>query len=135
MAESYHHSDPQKGDKSIPGNYRPISMTSIICKIMESLVRDKLIEYMERHDLFSTYQHEFPPHGHCRTNLLVCVEKWAEMLEANDCVNVVYTDFTKAFDSFPHQRLLLKLKNSVVTARTLAWIKAFLSNRQQQVRG
>ena len=124
----------KKGDKSIPGNYRPISMTSIICKIMESLVRDKLIEHMERNDLFSNSQHGFVPRGDCTTNLLVCVEKWAEILEANDCVDVVYTDFAKAFDSVPHQRLLLKLKNSGVTGRTLAWIKSFLSNREQRVR-
>ena len=53
----------KKGDKSVPGNYRPISITSIICKIMESLVRDKLVEHMERNNLFSTFQHGFVPLG------------------------------------------------------------------------
>ena len=124
----------KKGDKSLPGNYRPISMTSILCKIMESLVRDNLVEHMERNGLFSAFQHGFVPLGDCLTNLLVCIEKWVEILEANDCVDVVYTDFSKAFDSVPHQRLLRKLKNNGIIGRTLAWIESFLSNRQQQVR-
>ena len=124
----------KKGDKSLPGNYRPVSMTSIICKIMESLVRDQLVEHMERNNKFSAFQHGFVPLGDCSTNLLICVEKWVEILESNDCVDVVYTDFSKAFDSVPHQRLLRKLKNNGVTGGVLAWIAAFLNNRHQQVR-
>ena len=124
----------KKGDKSLPGNYRPISMTSIICKIMESLVRDQLVEHMERNNKFSVSQHGFVPLGDCSTNLLVCVEKWIEILESNDCVDVLYTDFSKAFDSVPHQRLLRKLKKNGVTGKLLAWIAAFLNNRHQQVR-
>ena len=101
---------------------------------MESLVRDQLVEHMERNNKFSVNQHGFVPLGDCSTNLLICVEKWIEILESNDCVDVVYTDFSKAFDSVPHQRLLRKLKKKGVTGKLLAWIAAFLNNRHQQVR-
>ena len=56
------------------------------------------------------------------------------MLESDDTIDVIYTDFAKAFDSVPHQRLLMKLKNNGVIGKILAWIEAFLSDRQQCVR-
>ena len=124
----------KKGDKGLPENYRPVSITSIICKIMESLVRDKLVEHMSENDLFSKHQHGFVPLLNCVTNLLVCMEKWSEILENNDTVDVIYTDFAKAFDSVPHQRLLVKLKGVGISENVLNWIKAFLSNRFQCVR-
>ena len=124
----------KKGNKSLPGNYRPISITSIICKIMESLVRDELVEHMIQNNLFSDKQHGFVPLRNCITNLLLCMEQWIKILESGDTVDVIYTDFAKAFDSVPHQRLLKKLKNNGVIGRTLAWIEAFLSDRKQCVR-
>ena len=83
-------------------------MTSIICKLMESIVRDEIVEHMIRNDLFSKLQHGFVPHRDCMTNLLTCIELWTEKLESGDAVDVIYTDFSKAFDSVPHQRLLKK---------------------------
>ena len=124
----------KKGDKGLPENYRPVSITSIICKIMESLVRDKMVEHMCENNLFSKYQHGFVPLLNCMTNLLTCMEQWSEILESNNAVDVIYTDFAKAFDSVPHKRLLMKLKGVGITGNTLNWIKAFLSNRSQCVR-
>lgn len=124
----------KKGDKSLPENYRPISITSIICRIMESLIRDYLVEHMTQNNLFSAYQHGFVPSKNCFTNLIECMEKWSEILESGDSVDIIYTDFAKAFDSVPHQRLLRKMKNNGITGKTLDWIKAFLSNRKQCVK-
>lgn len=124
----------KKGEKGIADNYRPVSMTSIICKLMESIVRDKLVEHMIKNDIFSKNQHGFVPLRDCMTNLLICMEKWSEFLEMGESVDVIYTDFAKAFDSVPHQRLIRKLENIGVTGNTLAWIKSFLSNRLQCVR-
>ena len=124
----------KKGDKSLAGNYRPISITSILCKIMESLVRDELVNHMVKNNLISSKQHGFVPLGNCITNLLSCIEEWVKILESGDTVDVIYTDFAKAFDSVPHQRLLKKLKNNGIIGKTLAWIEAFLSDREQCVR-
>ena len=101
----------KKGEKGIADNYRPVSMTSIICKLMESIVRDKLVEHMVANELFSEYQHGFVPLRDCMTNLLSCMEKWSEFLESGEYVDVIYTDFAKAFDSVPHEPLLKKLEN------------------------
>ena len=124
----------KKGEKGIADNYRPVSMTSIICKIMESLVRDKLVEHMVSNNLFSDSQHGFVPMRDCMTNLLTCIEKWSEYLEHGESVDVIYTDFAKAFDSVPHQRLLLKIRHLGICGNVLGWIRAFLSNRYQCVR-
>ena len=124
----------KKGDKGLPENYRPVSITSIICKLMESLVRDRLVEHMSKNNLFSEQQHGFVPLRNCMTNLLTCMEKWSEILENDDTIDVIYTDFAKAFDSVPHQRLLKKLKGMGIIGNTLSWIQGFLSNRSQCVR-
>ena len=124
----------KKGEKGLPSNYRPISITSILCKIMESLVRDKLVEHLVQNNLISKFQHGFVPFGNCMTNLVTCLEKWSNILECNDSVDVIYTDFAKAFDSVPHQRLIRKLKSMGVIGQTLTWIESFLSNRVQRVR-
>ena len=124
----------KKGKKNLPENYRPVSITSIICKLMESIVRDRVVEHMERNHLFSKKQHGFVPRRNCMTNLLVCMEKWTEILDDGDAIDVIYTDFSKAFDSVPHQRLLKKLENLGIIGNTLGWIEEFLSNRVQRVR-
>ena len=62
------------------------------------------------------------------------MEKWSEYLEWEDSVDVIYTDFSKAFDSVPHQRLLKKLENLGVSGNVFEWIRSFLSNRSQCVR-
>ena len=124
----------KKGDKTTAGNYRPISITSILCKIMESLVRDELVNHMVKNNLISSKQHGFVPLGNCITNLLSCIEEWIKILESGDTVDVIYTDFAKAFDSVPHQRLLKKLRINGIIGKTTAWIKAFLSDREQCVR-
>ena len=71
MDRSMHNSDTQKGPKNLSENYRPVSITSIICKLMESIIRDKIVIHMERNNLFSQMQHGFVPLRNCMTNLLM----------------------------------------------------------------
>lgn len=124
----------KKEEKYLPSNYLPISLTSILCKLMESIVKDNIVQHMLENNLFSTSQHGFILSKNCMTNLLLCMEKWTEILENGDAVDVIYTDFSKAFDSVPHQRLLKKLKNLGIVGKTLKWVEAFISNRRQRVR-
>ena len=124
----------KKGDKNSPNNYRPVSITSIICKLMESIVRDEIVDHMVKYNLFSKQQHGFVPFRDCMTNLVTCLELWTEMIEEGDAIDVIYTDFSKAFDSVPHQRLLRKMKSLGIIGDTLGWVKGFLSNRRQRVR-
>ena len=101
----------KKGTKSSPNNYRPVSITSIISKVMESIVRDAILSHMIKDNILSDPQHGFVPGRDCMTQMLLCLEDWTTMLEENEVFDVIYTDFAKAFDSVAHQRLLVKLES------------------------
>jgi len=88
----------KKEAKYICGNYLPVSRTSIICKLMKSIVRDQIVEHMSKNNLFSSKQHGFVPDRNCMTNLLTCMEMWTQMIEEGLLIDIIYTDFAKAFD-------------------------------------
>ena len=123
----------KKGLKSAYENYRPVSMTSIICKLMESIVRDQIVGYMMENNLISKNQHGFVPDRNCMSNLLTCLEHWSQMVEEGSPIDVVYTDFAKAFDRVPHKRLIQKMQSLGIVGNTLNWVKAFLTGRRQRV--
>ena len=115
-------------------NYRPVSLTSVLCMLMESIIRDKLLEHMRKNDIISNKQHGFVPFGSCMSNLLICIEMWSEILEANCSIDVIYTDFAKAFDRVSHAKLLQKIKSVGIVGNTCVWIRSFLKDRSQKVR-
>ena len=123
----------KKGDKQNPGNYRPVSLTSVPCKVLEALIRDALMQHLVTHDLLSEHQHGFRPRRSCSTQLIETIDAWTKMLDDNTPVDAVYLDFRKAFDSVPHRRLLNKLRSYGVSGKLLSWIESFLSERTQQV--
>lgn len=123
----------KKGKKLDPGNYRPVSLTSMICKIMESIIRDKFVNHLISEDLIAASQHGFVPKRSCITNLIATIDKWTKALDNSQVVDSIYLDFSKAFDKVPHQRLLVKLKSLGIDGPCLNWIESFLSQRRQRV--
>ena len=123
----------KKGKKTDPGNYRPVSLTSVISKIMESIVRDEIVSHLMKNNLITDAQHGFVPGRDCMTQLLECIEDWTRRLESSKAFDVIYTDFSKAFDSVPHERLFLKLEAMGIKGDVLYWIKSFLRGRTQCV--
>jgi len=124
----------KKGTRSDPGNYRPVSLTCIACKILESIVRDVLVTYMNDNNLYSDCQHGFRQHRSCMTQLLEVMEDFTNMIDDKSPIDVIYLDFRKAFDTVPHERLLLKLRSYGITGNVLDWIRTFLSGRSQRVK-
>ena len=100
---------------------------------MESIIRDAIVSHMMKHDIISEAQHGFVPGRNCLSHLLICMEDWTSMLEKRKAFDVIYTDFSKAFDSVPHQRLHMKLHNIGIRGYILKWIKSFLTGRIQWV--
>lgn len=123
----------KKGSKMDPGNYRPVSLTSVVCKIMEKNVRAAILEHMKRHNLLSSSQFGFRNHRSTILQLLTVLDDWTEALDTNSQVDAVYFDFAKAFDTVPHKRLLTKLKSYGITGNIYSWIENFLANRKQRV--
>ena len=123
----------KKGSTSDPGNYRPVSLTSCVCKIMESIIRDHILKHLNENELLSDVQYGFRSKRSCSLQLLDCMERWSQILDNGNSFDVLYLDFSKAFDRVPHQRLLIKLRHLGINDKVLNWIDSFLSDRKQRV--
>lgn len=124
----------KKGRKDLVENYRPISLTCIICKVLESLIRDKIMEYFMSNNLFSVHQFGFIKGRSVVLQLLNIIDDWVNVLDNGGQVDIIYTDFEKAFDKVPHRRLLSKLNAYGIANNVILWINSFLCNRTQRVR-
>ena len=124
----------KKGSRSVASNYRPVSLTSILCKTLEKIVVRHIIQHLKSNNLQAKQQHGFTPKKSITTNLLEALNVWTEALMHNIPVDVLYLDYAKAFDTVPHQRLIDQVASFGIGGKVLSWIKAFLSNRQQKVK-
>ena len=115
------------------GNYRPVSLTSIACKILESFIRDAIIRYMRETGLISRKQFGFLTGRSTVLQLLKVIDSWTEILVRGGCVDVIYCDFMKAFDTVPHRRLINVLEYYGIDDPILSWINDFLTDRRQKV--
>ena len=123
----------KKGDRTDPSNYRPISLTSQVCKVLESIVRTHILKHLDTNNILRDEQHGFRERRSCLTNLLEMMEYWTEILNEGDGIDVAYLDFRKAFDLVSHKHLLYKMSRYGITNQTLNWIGAFLHQRSQKV--
>ena len=112
----------------------PISLTSVIYKILESVIRDSIIKHFNDNTLFNDRQYGFIKGKSTVTQLLNIMDKWTEYLEKGGQVDVIYTDLEKAFDKVPHKSLISKLKLYNIDKNIINWINSFLTNRYQRVR-
>ena len=87
-------------------NYRPVSLNSIFCKVMEGLVREVMIQYLLSNSLLAPQQHGFMRKKACVTNLLETMDSITTELANRRPVDLLYLDFSKVFDTVPHKRLL-----------------------------
>ena len=123
----------KKNNKSLPQNYRPISLTSHIIKIYERILRARLIKHLETNKLISKHQHGFREFRSTLTQLLQHIDSILEILESSGNADILYLDMAKAFDKVSHKILLSKLTNMKVTGKVHAWITEFLTKRSQEV--
>ncbi len=124
----------KKGDKSSPGNYRPISLTSVVCKQLEHVVVSQIHKFCAEHRLLYDRQHGFRSGRSCDTALASLIHDWASILDSGrSSIDCVLLDFSKAFDTVPHRRLIHKVKALGVHPKICRWIRNFLSGRLQRV--
>ena len=123
----------KKGDRNKPGNYRPISLTSVVGKLLESIIRDKIVEFLESNNLIKDSQHGFRQKRSCLSNLLTFYNDLFTEYDNSRSLDVVYLDFQKAFDKVPHSKLLVKIKQLGITGQLHKWIENWLSERKQRV--
>ena len=121
----------KKGSRNKSENYRSTSLTSVVCKLLEMLIRHHMVEFLVKHKLINTSQHEFLKARSCLTNFFCFLEEITKWVDGGSPVDVVYLDFQKAFDKLPHQRLLLKLRAHDIGNDVIDWIEKWLTHRRQ----
>ena len=123
----------EKGDKQLTNNYRPISLTCIVIKIMERIIHCQLVCALDSYNLLNDCQFGFRRNRSTISLLLQAVHDWAGSLERRNSTHCLFLDLAKAFDSVSHSRLLLKLEALGITDDILKWLKSFLTARRQRV--
>ena len=123
----------KKGDRSQPVNYRPISLTCVLCKVLEHIVSSSMVKHFTNHGILYDLQHGFREKRSCVTQLVMLVNDLVNTVYNKNQVDLVLLDFSKAFDKVNHEKVLLKIQHYGVRGNTLRWVKNFLENRSQSV--
>ena len=123
----------KKGDKTQAVNYRPISLTSHLIKIFERVMRNHLVKYLEDQNLLPDSQHGFRKGRSCLTQLIEHVDSVLKALNDGNEADVIYLDYSKAFDKVDHKILLRKMQLYGISGKVLKWIETFLTHRKQTV--
>jgi hypothetical protein len=123
----------KKGARGDPGNYRPVSLTSVPCKLLEGLIKDKIMDHLIGNKLIKNSQHRFLPGRSCTTNLTVFLDNVTKINDNGKAADIFYLDFAKAFAKVPRERLLVKMQAKGITGKILRWVRNWLENRTQRV--
>ena len=114
-------------------NYRPISLISILAKVMERLVYKHIYNYLIDNNLITSHQSGFTPGDSAVNQLLYITNEFGRALDEGKEVRVVFCDISKAFDRVWHKGLLRKLESIGIRGSLLSWVKNYLSERKQRV--
>jgi len=122
-----------KDEKEDSGNYRPVSLTSIPGKVMEQLILEVINKQVEEKKVIRSSQHGFTKRKSCLTNLIAFYDGMSGWVDEGRRVDVVYLDFSKAFDIVSHNILLGKLRKCGLDEWSVKWIENWLNGRTQRV--
>ena len=114
-------------------NYRPVSLISVSCKLLEHIICKHMLNHLEKNKILTNLNHGFRSGYSCETQLLVTLD---ELLHFNDKglqTDIAILDFSKTLDTVPHEELLCKLENYGITGSLHDWLRTFLSKRHMQI--
>ena len=123
----------KKGKKADPLNYRPVSLTSVCCKVMERLLHGHMMDYLECGGLLSDKQFGFRSGRSTEDQLLLAYSDVIGRVDVGGAVDMVYLDFSKAFDLVSHSVLLTKLRRLGFEGGVVRWVESFISGREMWV--
>ena len=123
----------KKGSKSDVGNYRPISLSSVLCKLCEHNRHSTILTHLTNHKILSDAQHGIRKRRSCDVQLLLALNDFARGVFDKSQADIIFLDFSMAFVKASHHGLLKKVYYYDIGGHTFKWIENFLTNRSQQV--
>ena len=123
----------KKGPKQEARNYRPISLTSVTCKILEHILFSQIMRHYTHHSFIPKTQHGFQKGLSCDTQLVTTIEQLQKGMDQKYQQDIILLDLQKAFDKVPHRHLLKKLEASGVRGDAHEWLRTYLTCRTQRV--
>ena len=123
----------KKGSKHLREDFRPISLTSIVCKISEKIVRNRITSFLHNLDVINKNQFGFLQGRSTTTQLLSTIHDFVKSRNSSFATDVIFLDLAKAFDSVPHERLLIKPRSLGIVGNLINWLRHFLTCRKQRV--
>ena len=123
----------KKGSTCLAENYRPISLTCVCCKLLEHIICSQIHKHLNKYDILTSLQHGFRSRHSCESQLITTIHDLMLRYDSKEQIDIAVLDFSKAFDTVPHERLLKKLMHYGIDGQTWSWIAAFLRNRTQCV--
>ena len=121
------------GDPMQLSNYRPVSVLPLFSKILERLMYNRMISFINKHKLLYKFQFGFREGHSTNLAMIYLVDKISNAIESGDFVLGLFLDFTKAFDTVNHAILLKKLEFYGFRGIALQWFESYLSGREQYV--
>ena len=124
----------KSGNKMDPLNYRPVSLTSVVGKLCEIIIKERWVQYLEDEKMITEKQFGFRKGRSCVTNLLSFYSRVIDGVQERDgWIDAIYLDLKKAFDKVPHKSLLWKLEyEGGLNGATLRWMKDYLQGREMR---
>lgn len=120
-------------DPEAPSNYRPVSLTSILGKVLERLVLNCLCDCLKMSDILHDHQFGFRAHRSTSQLLTLAVNDWKLAQDRGETTSIAFVDLSKAFDRVQHQHLLFSLHSLGLHGSVLRWFGSYLSGRYQRV--
>ncbi len=124
----------KKGERAMPSNYRPVSLVCNLDKGLEDPVLHAILTHCLQEKLISSEQFGFLPGRSTTGQLIDCFDIVSKALDDGFCVDIVYLDLSKAFDTISVRKLLLKLESLGISGQLLCWLRSYLTERTQAVK-
>ena len=120
------------GSREVPLNYTPVSLLCVLIKVLEGIIRDRWVKFLEEKEILSAKQFGFRKGRSCITNLISFSSRVTDIVDKKGgWVDCVYLDLKKAFDKVSHKRLIWKMRiYGRIGGKLLEWMKRYLTGRE-----